>query len=271
MTPPGGHPLLFSEACYCCALEFCRTARSSSRGKYASGGKLRLMSVDAEDDLVTDRKWHLTRSITPERLAAFSDNVFAVIITIMVLQLRFPIEPTFRALVELWPTAISYAVSCVLITIVWMNHHFLLRFARVSTPRLILSNFAHMFPASLVPFSTAWLAETRIAAVPAFVYASVILMLGLGYHALAWETFPRTEREDTTQQLRRRALTRSGVSIGLFAMAMLLSLKLPWVNFALVSLVVLTYICPELPGRRARLQAAQQADALRIRTKTARL
>jgi uncharacterized membrane protein len=207
------------------------------------------MHGDLENTHVSDRNWHLIQSITPERLATFSDGVFAVIITIMVLQLRLPTQPTFRALLELWPTALSYAVSYLLVTIMWMNHHFLLRFARVSTPRLILCNFAHMFPASLVPFSTVWLAETRIAAVPVFVYAAVILMVNLGYHALAWETLPRTEREVSTSHLRRRTLRRSYTSIGLFATAMLLSLKLPWLGFTLVSLVLLTYIRPELPGR----------------------
>lgn len=209
------------------------------------------MPRNAENVHVSDREWHLIRSITPERLASFSDGVFAVIITIMVLQLRLPTQPTFCALLELWPTAISYAVSYLLITIMWTNHHFLLRFARVSSPRLVLGNFAHMFPASLVPFSTVWLAETRIAAVPAFVYAAVILMVNLGYHVLAWETLPRTEREDSTPLVCRRALTRSAASMGLFAAAMLSSLKVPWVGFGLVSLMLLTYLRPELPGRRA--------------------
>ncbi len=208
------------------------------------------MSDDDETAHLNERDRHLVRSITPERLATFSDGVFAVIITIMVLQLRLPTQPTFSALLELWPTAISYAVSYLLITIMWMNHHFLLRFARISTLRLILCNFAHMFPASLVPFSTAWLAETRIAAVPAFVYAAVILMVNLGYHALALATLPRDGREPDASAFRRRALTRSYVSIGLFTAAMLLSLKLPWLGFALVSVVLLTYIRPELNHAR---------------------
>jgi uncharacterized membrane protein len=207
------------------------------------------MHGDAENPQLSERNWHLTRSITPERLATFSDGVFAVIITIMVLQLRLPTQPSFGALLELWPTALSYAVSYLLITIVWINHHFLLRFAETSTPRLILGNFLHMFPASLVPFSTAWLAETRISAVPTFVYAAVILMVNLGYHAFAWEALPRTAHDHRPSRTRQKALARSYASIVLFATAMLLSLKLPWLGFALVTLVLLTYIRPELPGR----------------------
>jgi transmembrane protein TMEM174 (potassium channel) len=74
---------------------------------------------------------------TSERLAAFSDGVFAVIITIMVLDLRPPPQPTLAALLPLWPTALSYAVSYLFIAIVWVNHHHLLRFAEHATPRLI--------------------------------------------------------------------------------------------------------------------------------------
>jgi TMEM175 potassium channel family protein len=67
-----------------------------------------------------------------DRLAAFSDAVIAVIITIMVLELRAPDEPTFAALLPLWPTAISYAVSFLFIAIIWLNHHHLLRLRRAS-------------------------------------------------------------------------------------------------------------------------------------------
>jgi uncharacterized membrane protein len=75
----------------------------------------------------------------------------AVIITIMVLQLKLPEHPTFAALAPLWPTALSYAVSYFLIAIVWVNHHYLLRMADGATPQLIWWNFAHLFLVSLVP------------------------------------------------------------------------------------------------------------------------
>jgi uncharacterized membrane protein len=202
-----------------------------------------------KDDPTAQDDWFLIRSITPERLAAFSDAVYAVIITIMVLQLRLPAQPTFAALFALWPTALSYAVSYFLIIIVWINHHFLLRFASVSTPRLILFNFIHLFPASLVPFSTAWLADSRMAPVPVFVYAAVILMVNIGYHAFAWEALPRGEPGDAVARFRRTALTRSCISMGLFATAMLLSLKFPWLGFALVTCVLLSYTRPQLPLR----------------------
>jgi uncharacterized membrane protein len=87
-----------------------------------------------------------------ERLGSFSDSVFAVIIVIMVLELKPPEHPTFAALFPLWPTALSYTVSYQFIAIVWMNHHRLLRFANEPTSRLIWINFALLFLVSLVPF-----------------------------------------------------------------------------------------------------------------------
>ncbi len=111
------------------------------------------------------------RPQTTERLGNFSDGVFSVIITIMVLELKPPEHPTFAALVPLWPTTLSYLVSYYFVAIVWINHHHLLRFFPGSSPRLIWINFVHMFMVSLVPFSTAWVADTKLASVPVFVYA----------------------------------------------------------------------------------------------------
>src|SRR5262245_40838434 len=88
---------------------------------------------------------------TTHRLASFSDGVFAVIITIMVLELKPPQLPTFAGLLPLWPTALSYIVSYYFIAIVWLNHHHLLRFFPHSSPRLIWINFVHLFMVSLVP------------------------------------------------------------------------------------------------------------------------
>src|SRR5438045_9005768 len=103
----------------------------------------------------------LEEKATADRVAAFSDAVFAVIVTVMVLELRAPDQPTFSALWPLWPTAISYAVSYLFIAIIWINHHYLVRFVDQATLRLIWINFAHLFLVSLLPFATAWVARTR--------------------------------------------------------------------------------------------------------------
>ncbi|MET0993027.1 MAG: TMEM175 family protein [Mycobacterium sp.] len=66
----------------------------------------------------------------------------------------------------LWPTGLSYAVSYLFIAIVWINHHYLFSYAEVATPRLVWSNFAHLFSVSLIPFTTGWIADSRLAAAP---------------------------------------------------------------------------------------------------------
>jgi uncharacterized membrane protein len=189
----------------------------------------------------------LGHAITKERLGMFSDAIFAVIITIMVLQFRLPDHPTFASLLEQWPTAIGYVVSYFLIVIMWINHHFLWSFTRDANAKLTFWNFAHMLCASLVPFSTAWVAQSRIASIPVFVYAGVIVLVNLSYHGFASAVIPRGEDRRTCP--RRRALGRSVITLGLFATAMALSLRFPLLAFGLVTCVLITYARPDIPWR----------------------
>lgn len=120
---------------------------------------------------------------TPERLNAFSDGVFAVLITVLVLELRPPAAPTFKALLALWPTWLSYALSYLFIAIVWTNHHYLLRYAIEASPRLLWFNFAHLFSMSLLPFSTAWMAVSKLAPQPVALYAIVFFLVNATFRA----------------------------------------------------------------------------------------
>lgn len=190
------------------------------------------------------------RRATVERLGAFSDGVFAVMITIMVLELKPPEYPTFAALLPLWPTALSYVVSYIFIAIVWLNHHHLLRFTDYPTPRLIWINFAHLFMVSLVPFSTAWVARTRLAAVPVFVYAGVFVLVELAYLQFEHHVLAQAVLEEISQQTRRLAQLRSMIAFGLFLTAMVVALKFPLCGFGLVCCAVLLYLRPEPPGIR---------------------
>src|SRR5436309_13113612 len=105
----------------------------------------------------------MIRKTTPERLSFFSDAIFAVLITVLVLGLHPPERPTFEALRELWPTWLSCAGSSWFIAMVWANHHFLLRSATEATPRLMWFNFAYLFSVSLLPLATAWMAVRKLA------------------------------------------------------------------------------------------------------------
>jgi uncharacterized membrane protein len=131
----------------------------------------------------TDHKAKHHRA-TPERLSAFSDAVFAVLITVLVLELRPPESPTLRAFLLLWPTQLSYTVSYLFIVIVWTNHHYLMRFSTVASSRLLWFNFAHLFSMSLLPFSTAWMAVSELAPLAVAFYAAVFFLVNATYICL---------------------------------------------------------------------------------------
>lgn len=179
---------------------------------------------------------------TPERLNAFSDGVFAVLITVLVLELRPPEIPTYAALLALWPRWLSYAVSYLFIAIVWANHHYLLRYAKETTPRLLWFNFAHLFAMSLLPLSTAWMAVSRLAPQPVSFYAGVFFLVNATYVALIWEL---VEPQAHVRTLMR---WRSAATLTLFGTAAVLALRDPRAALSICILCLLLYLKPD-PAR----------------------
>src|SRR5712671_7609385 len=167
---------------------------------------------------------------TPERLSAVSDGVVAVLITVLVLELRPPELPTFKAFLSLWPTWLSYAVSYLFIAIVWTNHHYLMRYATEATPRLLWFNFAHLFSMSLLPLSTAWMAVSKLAPQPVAFYAAVFLLVNATYIALIWELIGRDPVKDVAPKERRIMRFRSITTLVIFAAAAIVALKYPLVG-----------------------------------------
>jgi uncharacterized membrane protein len=193
-----------------------------------------------------------TREVKPDRLSAFSDGVFAVIITILVLELKPPQAWSFEALISLWPTAVSYAVSYLFIAIVWINHHHLLRYADIATGPLIWANFAHLFSVSLMPFSTTWIAQTELAAVPVSFYAGVFVLVNATYLLLCMEVIDRPQSKDVPAHARMMMRVRSFVTLGLFALAAVVALKYPIGGMALICLCLIVYLRPEAPNIKSR-------------------
>lgn len=185
---------------------------------------------------------------TPERLSTFSDGVFAVLITVLVLELRPPHEATFSALGALWPTWLSYTVSYVFVAIVWANHHFLLRYASEAKPRLIWFNFAHLFAVSLVPFSTAWMAVSELAPRAVAFYAGVFFLVNATYILLIWELVDPKATETHARRARQRMRVRAIVTWCLFGLAAIVALWLPLVGLGLCCGCLIWYLRPEAPG-----------------------
>jgi uncharacterized membrane protein len=184
------------------------------------------------------------------RLGTFSDAVIAVIITIMVLELKAPDSAQFAALAPLWPVAVSYAVSYAFIAIIWVNHHHLMQFVRTPTPQLIWLNFAHLFLVSLVPFATQWAARTRLGAAPVATYAAVFVCVDLAYLAFEREVMARADCTAVPERAKRMARRRSLVTLGIFALAGVAALFVPALGMLLICVALSFFLRPEVPGMR---------------------
>jgi uncharacterized membrane protein len=174
------------------------------------------------------------KKITADRLNAFSDAVFAVIVTVMVLELRAPDQPAFSALWPLWPTAISYAVSYLFIAIIWINHHHLMRLVGPPTLGLIWINFVHLFMVSFLPFATAWIARTRLASSPVALYAGLFVCIDIAYNVFEHEVLARADPTQVSTRMRRIARRRSLVVLASFTTAMLVAFVAPRLAFGLI-------------------------------------
>ena len=185
---------------------------------------------------------------TPERLNAFCDGVFAVLITVLVLDLRPPELPTFDALLTRWPSWLSYAVSYVFIAIVWANHHYLMRFATAVMPRLMWFKFAHLFSVSLLPLSTAWMAVSELAAQPVAFYAAVFFLVNLTYILLIRELIDRATVRRVSPEMRRSMRVRSITTLCLFGAAAVIALRYPLLGLAVCCCCLIAYLRPDAPG-----------------------
>jgi uncharacterized membrane protein len=187
---------------------------------------------------------------TADRLAAYSDAVFAVIVTIMVLELKAPEQAAFSNLWPLWPTAISYAVSYLFIAIIWINHHYLMRFVGTPGLGLIWINFIHLFLVSLLPFATSWIARTRLASSPMVFYAGLFVCIDIAYNIFEREVLTRTHSTPVSSHTRRMARRRSIIVLASFTAATAVAFVAPRIAFGLICCALILHLRPEAaPGK----------------------
>jgi len=190
------------------------------------------------------------KKITADRMAAYSDAVFAVIVTIMVLELKAPDEPGFASLWPLWPTASSYAVSYLFIAIIWINHDHLMRFVGSPTLGLIWINFVHLFMVSLLLFATACIVRTRLASVPVACYAGLFVSIDIAYTVFEREVLVRVDDTQVSERTRRVARRRSLVVLAIFTTAMLIAFVAPRLGFGLICGALILHLRPDVRGSR---------------------
>ncbi len=187
------------------------------------------------------------------RLEAFSDGVLAIIITIMVLELKVPHEPTIDALLALWPVFFSYVLSFVYVGIYWNNHHHMLHATREVRGGVLWANLHLLFWLSLFPFATGWMGENHFAALPTALYGVVLLMAAIAYWLLQQCIVAVNGRQSTLAQALGRDW-KGKTSPLLYLIAIPLAFVSPCISNALFVLVALIWLVPDRRIER-RLQA----------------
>jgi uncharacterized membrane protein len=179
------------------------------------------------------------------RMEAFSDGVLAIIITIMVLELRVPAdEAGFSALKPLWPVFLSYVLSFIYIGIYWNNHHHMLQAASRVDGRILWANLHLLFWLSLVPFGTAWMGENDVAPAPTAVYGGILLMASLAYFILA-HSLVTLHGAGSTLATAIGSDRKGRVSAGIYVTGALIALILPWAAFAIYAAVAAIWVVPD--------------------------
>jgi uncharacterized membrane protein len=188
--------------------------------------------------------------MSKNRMEAFSDGVVAILITIMVLDLKVPQGSTLADLVPLGPVFLSYVLSFALLGTYWNNHHHVLQAARVVDGRVLWANLGLLFTLSLVPFATAWMGETVFAPVPTAAYGVVSLMAAITYFILVRALIRAAGQTPTLAQA--VGSDRKGmISPLLYAVAIPIALVAPAIAFLLYATVVSLWIIPDLRIERA--------------------
>jgi TMEM175 potassium channel family protein len=178
------------------------------------------------------------------RLEAFSDGVFAIIITIMVLDLRPPSSTSVTALRSVLPVFLSYVLSFLYVGVYWNNHHHLLHAAERVNGTILWANLHLLFWLSLAPFTTAWLGETRIASGPVAMYGLMLLMAGVAYFLLTKALIAQHGRDSKIARLLGQ--DRKGkVSLFVYSAALLMAFFYPAISCAGYVLVLLMWLLPD--------------------------
>jgi uncharacterized membrane protein len=178
------------------------------------------------------------------RLEAFSDGVIAIIITIMVLELKVPHGATLEALAPLWPVFLSYVLSFVYVAIYWNNHHHMMHAVKHVNGAILWSNMHLLFWLSLTPFTTGWMGENHFGAIPVAVYGIGLLMNAIAYTILVRALVNRHGR-DSEFAARIGSDLKGKVSLALYVTAVVVSLFNPWISLAIYTSVAVLWLIPD--------------------------
>ncbi|HZZ43693.1 MAG TPA: TMEM175 family protein [Tepidisphaeraceae bacterium] len=193
------------------------------------------------------------------RLEAFSDGVLAIIITIMVLELHAPHDPTLATLASLKPlipTLLSYVLSFIYVGIYWNNHHHMLQASRHVTGSVLWANLHLLFWLSLVPFVTTWIGASHFAPLPCAAYGLILLMAAVAYTILA-RTLIHSHGQDSPLAKALGSDTKGHLSLLLYTIAIPSAFLSPWIACSLYLIVAILWL---IPDRRIERQLKHDPD-----------
>jgi TMEM175 potassium channel family protein len=179
-----------------------------------------------------------------DRLAAFSDGVIAIIITIMVLELKVPHGSDWTALMAVTPNFVSYVLSFIYLAIYWNNHHHLLHTVTRVDGLILWANSFLLFWLSLIPAATAWMGENFLVPIPTALYGGILLMPAIAYYLLQKAIL----RKQGPESLLANALgtdIKGKISPVLYAAAILLAFVSPWISIAIYVMVAVMWLVPD--------------------------
>ena len=205
---------------------------------------------------LVERGWMMGK----DRLLAFSDGVLAIIITIMVLELKVPHGSDISALSKLLPVFLSYVLSFIYVAIYWNNHHHLMHTVTHVNGSILWANTHLLFWLSLIPFATGWMGENHFAKLPTALYGVALLMPAIAYYILQ----SLIVRQQGAGSVLAKALGRDvkgKISPLIYVAAIPLAFVSPWIATALYVLVALIWLVPDSRIERIeQMMAAEVAD-----------
>jgi uncharacterized membrane protein len=181
------------------------------------------------------------------RLEAFTDGVIAVIITIMVLELKAPAEPTWPELLKSWPVFLSYILSFIYVGIYWNNHHHMLQLVKNINGKVMWSNLFFLFSLSLLPFATAWLNEAHPhpALVPTIFYGFILFLTAVSWVPLSRSLIAANGGDDSELGEAFGSDWKGKSSIVIYAIAIVLAIYNPIISCVLYAAVAASWFVPD--------------------------
>ena len=179
-----------------------------------------------------------------DRLAAFSDGVIAIIITIMVLELKVPHGADWKVLVGVTPGFVSYMLSFVYLAIYWNNHHHLLHTVTRVDGLILWANSHLLFWLSLIPATTAWMGDNFLAPLPTAVYGGTLLMPAIAYYLLQ-KALMRKQGPDSVLANALGSNINGKTSLMLYVAGIVLAFVSPWLSIAIYALVAIMWLVPD--------------------------